>query len=84
MRTLALAAATTLCSLAYAGGVSPPEPNRWNHNGSDAFRKVVTECLVAGLSAGAPNPVALANQCVEATQVIWNASYPNLILHCPQ
>lgn len=69
MKVLAAVAAVMMfASVAVAGGK--------NKSGADEFRKTVVQCLVAGMAAGAADPVALAEGCVEATQVVWAASYP--------
>jgi hypothetical protein len=73
MKALAL----SLALLAPAAVIAGP-PNPRNHSGADDFRDVVVACMVAGLEAGAPDPVALAESCVQAAQVIWAASYPSV------
>lgn len=72
MKFLAFVAALTVAPLASAG------PAGAGHSGADDFRKVVVQCMVTGMQAGATDPVALAEACVEATQVIWAASYPSV------
>jgi hypothetical protein len=71
MKALAFAIA-----LGLAPAVSAGEPaHGGNKNGADAFRDVVVACLVAGMEAGHDDPVALADECIAATQRIWAVAY---------
>ena len=66
-------------AFAFAGAASAAAGNEAisrRGSGADEFRKVVVSCVVAGMNAGATDPVYLAGQCVDATQVIWAAAYP--------
>lgn len=60
-----------------------PPPGKHHDNswyrartGAEAFSRVVVKCMLAALGSGATNAAAVASECIEATQMIWRASFP--------
>jgi len=73
MLSLALALAA-VPSLSVAAPGSPGQPARPN-SGASAFQEAATDCTLTAIAAGAQDPVAVAQQCLDAVELIWAAAY---------
>jgi len=68
---LMLAAVPSLCAAAPGAPGRPAPPP----SGAAAFQEAATDCTLTAIAAGAQDPVAVAQQCIDAMEAIWTAAY---------